>query len=175
MGLRNDPSQGLQGDASYQIVATGNRTVAFTCGRTSAVRRHHLWHAHGNRFRWLGLPSGRPTRRFSIRRGQTSRLSLNPNTPMVAMTPKFIPGRSSSFHSRARLRCPSASLISVVESGFRVPFRPWRTGDGRQSRLRRGLAAVEQLEETGRDGAVRCSGTPAAVTVLRRCEPSHER
>jgi 1,4-alpha-glucan branching enzyme len=32
MGLRNDPSQGLQGETNYQVVQTGNRTVAFTCG-----------------------------------------------------------------------------------------------------------------------------------------------
>lgn len=25
-------SQGLPGDSNYQVVATGNRTVAFTCG-----------------------------------------------------------------------------------------------------------------------------------------------
>jgi hypothetical protein len=36
MGLRNDPSKGLQGEMNYQVVATGNRTVAFTCGILSA-------------------------------------------------------------------------------------------------------------------------------------------
>jgi 1,4-alpha-glucan branching enzyme len=37
MGLRNDPSQGLQGDSNYQVVRTGNRTIAFTCGRSQLL------------------------------------------------------------------------------------------------------------------------------------------
>jgi 1,4-alpha-glucan branching enzyme len=32
MGLRNDPTKGLQGAANYQVVGQGNRTVAYTCG-----------------------------------------------------------------------------------------------------------------------------------------------
>jgi hypothetical protein len=32
MGLRNDFTKGLQGDQNYQVVATGQRTIAFTCG-----------------------------------------------------------------------------------------------------------------------------------------------
>ncbi len=33
MGLRNDPTKGLRGDDSAQVVRTGRRTLAFTCGR----------------------------------------------------------------------------------------------------------------------------------------------
>jgi 1,4-alpha-glucan branching enzyme len=61
MGLRNDGAKGLQGDANYQVVATGYRTVAFTCGGggerlfvvvtfgTGDVRQDSSW---------LGLPGG---------------------------------------------------------------------------------------------------------------------
>jgi hypothetical protein len=44
MGLRNDPSKGLQGDANYQVVATGNRTVAFVCGADAHLRCGDLRH-----------------------------------------------------------------------------------------------------------------------------------
>ena len=62
MGLRNDASKGLQGDSNYQVVATGNRTVAFTCGSgqclfvvvTFATTNQQQDTA------WLGLPSGGP-------------------------------------------------------------------------------------------------------------------
>jgi 1,4-alpha-glucan branching enzyme len=37
MGLRNDASQGLQGDSNYQVVQTGNRTIAYTCGRDQSL------------------------------------------------------------------------------------------------------------------------------------------
>ena len=60
MGLRNDPTQGLQGDSNDQAVRTGNRTVAFTCGRD-----HSLFSVitFGTANQWqnsasLGLPSG---------------------------------------------------------------------------------------------------------------------
>lgn len=60
MGLRNDPSKGLQGDANYQVVATGNRTVAFVCG---ASQRIFVVVAFGTPDQqqdssWLGLPGG---------------------------------------------------------------------------------------------------------------------
>ena len=62
MGLRNDPSKGLQGDANYQMVATGNRTVAFTCGlgqRLFVVVTFGTANQQQNTA-WLGLPSGGP-------------------------------------------------------------------------------------------------------------------
>ncbi|MGC9944628.1 MAG: alpha-amylase family glycosyl hydrolase, partial [Verrucomicrobiota bacterium] len=60
MGLRNDPSQGLQGDANYQVVGTGDRTVAFTCG---AQQRLFVVVTFGTPNQqqnsgWLGLPGG---------------------------------------------------------------------------------------------------------------------
>jgi len=60
MGLRNDPSKGLQGDANYQVVGTGNRTVAFTCGtaqRLFVVITFYTPDQHQNSA-WLGLPAG---------------------------------------------------------------------------------------------------------------------
>jgi 1,4-alpha-glucan branching enzyme len=60
MGLRNDGSKGLQGDANYQVVATGNRTVALSCGsgqRLFAV----ITLGTPNQLQdsgWLGLPGG---------------------------------------------------------------------------------------------------------------------
>jgi 1,4-alpha-glucan branching enzyme len=62
MGLRNDSSKGLQGDANYQVVATGNRTVAFTCGsgqRLFAVVTFGTSN-HQQDSSWLGLPTGGP-------------------------------------------------------------------------------------------------------------------
>src|ERR1700730_2550618 len=62
MGLRNDPSKGLQGDANYQVVATGNRTEAFVCG---SGQRLFVVVTFGTPNRrqdssWLGLPAGAP-------------------------------------------------------------------------------------------------------------------
>lgn len=60
MGLRNDLSKGLQGDSNYQVVATGNRTVAFVCGsnqRIFAVITFGTPNQQQNSA-WLGLPAG---------------------------------------------------------------------------------------------------------------------
>jgi 1,4-alpha-glucan branching enzyme len=62
MGLRNDPAKGLQGDANYQVVATGNRTEAFTCGsdqRLFVVVTFGTPNQQQNSS-WLGLPAGAP-------------------------------------------------------------------------------------------------------------------
>ena len=60
MGLRNDPTKGLQGNANYQVVGTGARTVAFTCG---AQQRLFVVITFGTPNQqqnsgWLGLPGG---------------------------------------------------------------------------------------------------------------------
>jgi 1,4-alpha-glucan branching enzyme len=62
MGLRNDPSKGLQGDANYQVVATGNRTVAFTCGSGQCLFAVVTFGTPNQRqdTSWLGLPAGAP-------------------------------------------------------------------------------------------------------------------
>jgi 1,4-alpha-glucan branching enzyme len=60
MGLRNDSTKGLQGNANYQIVGTGNRTVAFTCGaaqRLFVVVTFDTPNQQQNSA-WLGLPGG---------------------------------------------------------------------------------------------------------------------
>jgi len=60
MGLRNDAAKGLQGDSNYQVVATGNRTVAFTCGAGQslfAVITFGTANQQQNSA-WLGLPAG---------------------------------------------------------------------------------------------------------------------
>lgn len=60
MGLRNDASKGLQGDSNYQVVATGNRTIALTCGasqRLFAVITFGTPNQQQNSA-WLGLPDG---------------------------------------------------------------------------------------------------------------------
>lgn len=62
MGLRNDPSKGLQGQSNYQVVATGNRTVAFTCGFNQSLFVIFTFGTpdqHQNSG-WLGLPGGSP-------------------------------------------------------------------------------------------------------------------
>ena len=62
MGLRNDPTKGLQGDNNYQVVGTGSRTVAFTCGaaqRLFVVVTFDTPNQQQNSG-WLGLPDGSP-------------------------------------------------------------------------------------------------------------------
>jgi 1,4-alpha-glucan branching enzyme len=60
MGLRNDPAQGLQGDSNYQVVATGNRTVAFTCGAAQCLFAVVTFGTQNQQQNsgWLGLPTG---------------------------------------------------------------------------------------------------------------------
>ena len=60
MGLRNDPSQGLRGDANYQVVATGNLTVAYTCGAGQKLFTVVTFGTPNQQqdSSWLGLPSG---------------------------------------------------------------------------------------------------------------------
>ncbi|HEX4351109.1 MAG TPA: alpha-amylase family glycosyl hydrolase [Verrucomicrobiae bacterium] len=58
MGLRNDPTKGLQGDANYQVTGIGSRTVAFTCG---AQQQFFVVTTFGTpnqqqNSSWLGLP-----------------------------------------------------------------------------------------------------------------------
>ena len=62
MGLRNDPSKGLQGEANYQVVATGNRTVAFTCGSDQRLFVVVTFGTPNQQqdSSWLGLPAGAP-------------------------------------------------------------------------------------------------------------------
>jgi 1,4-alpha-glucan branching enzyme len=58
MGLRDDPFKGLQGDANYQVVATGNRTVAFTCGISLFAVVTFGTPDQRQDSSWLGLPAG---------------------------------------------------------------------------------------------------------------------
>jgi 1,4-alpha-glucan branching enzyme len=60
MGLRNDSSKGLQGDANYQVMATGNRTVAFTCGFGLFAVVTFGAADQQQDSAWLGLPAGAP-------------------------------------------------------------------------------------------------------------------
>jgi 1,4-alpha-glucan branching enzyme len=60
MGLRNDGSKGLQGDANYQVVATGNRTIALTCGSAQGLFAVITFGTANQQqdSGWLGLPAG---------------------------------------------------------------------------------------------------------------------
>jgi 1,4-alpha-glucan branching enzyme len=60
MGLRNDPSQGLRGEANYQVVATGTLTVAYTCGTGQQLFAVVTFGTPDQQqdSSWLGLPSG---------------------------------------------------------------------------------------------------------------------
>jgi 1,4-alpha-glucan branching enzyme len=60
MGLRNDPTKGLQGDSNYQSVQIGNRTVAFTCGAGGSLFTVVTFGTPNQQQNssWLGLPSG---------------------------------------------------------------------------------------------------------------------
>jgi 1,4-alpha-glucan branching enzyme len=62
MGLRNDPSKGLQGDANYQVVSTGNRTEAFVCGSGQRLFTVVTFGTPNQQqdSSWLGLPAGAP-------------------------------------------------------------------------------------------------------------------
>jgi 1,4-alpha-glucan branching enzyme len=60
MGLRNDASKGLEGNANYQVVATGNRTVAFSCGANQQLFAVVTFGTPNQQqdSSWLGLPAG---------------------------------------------------------------------------------------------------------------------
>jgi 1,4-alpha-glucan branching enzyme len=57
--LRNDPAQGLQGDANFQVVRTGNRTIAFTCGAGQCLFAIITFGTPDQQqdSSWLGLPT----------------------------------------------------------------------------------------------------------------------
>jgi 1,4-alpha-glucan branching enzyme len=60
MGLRNDASKGLQGEANFQVVATGDRTVAFACGSNQRLFTVITFGTPNQQqdSSWLGLPGG---------------------------------------------------------------------------------------------------------------------
>ena len=60
MGLRNDPSKGLRGNANNQVTQTGRRTVAFTCGSGQALFAVITFGTPDQTqdSGWLGLPGG---------------------------------------------------------------------------------------------------------------------
>jgi 1,4-alpha-glucan branching enzyme len=60
LGLRNDPTQGLQGCANYQVVHPGNRTIAFACGETQRLFAVITFGTPNQQqdSSWLGLPAG---------------------------------------------------------------------------------------------------------------------
>jgi hypothetical protein len=60
MGLRNDPTQGLQGASNYQVVKVGNHTVAFTCGAVQCLFTIITFGTPDLQqdSAWLGLPEG---------------------------------------------------------------------------------------------------------------------
>ena len=58
MGLRNDSTKGLQGDANYQVVGVGNCTVAFTCGYGLFAAITFGTANQQQDSAWLGLPAG---------------------------------------------------------------------------------------------------------------------
>jgi 1,4-alpha-glucan branching enzyme len=60
MGLRNDPSKGLQGESNYQVVGTGNRTAAYTCGAQQGLFVVVTFGTPNQQQNsgWLGLPAG---------------------------------------------------------------------------------------------------------------------
>ncbi len=60
MGLRNDPAQGLQGNANYQVVGSGNRTIAFSCGSWRCLFVVVTFGTPNQQqdSSWLGLPAG---------------------------------------------------------------------------------------------------------------------
>jgi 1,4-alpha-glucan branching enzyme len=60
MGLRNDSVQGLQGEANFQVVQLGNRTVAFTGGNGQCLFTVVTFGTPNQQqdSAWLGLPAG---------------------------------------------------------------------------------------------------------------------
>ena len=60
MGLRNNASKGLQGNDTFQVVRTGRRTVAFTCGGWQRLFVIVTFGTEDQRqdSSWLGLPGG---------------------------------------------------------------------------------------------------------------------
>ena len=62
IGLRNDSAKGLQDGTNYQVVATGYRTVAFTCGQGQSIFAVMTFGTSNQQQNsgWLGLPAGAP-------------------------------------------------------------------------------------------------------------------
>jgi 1,4-alpha-glucan branching enzyme len=60
MGLRNDASKGLRGSSNYQVVVTGNRTIAYTCGSNQSLFAVITFGTPNVQqdSSWLGLPRG---------------------------------------------------------------------------------------------------------------------
>jgi 1,4-alpha-glucan branching enzyme len=60
IGLRNDPAKGLRGNDSIQVVSTGRRTLAFTCGSWQSIFVVATFGTpdQAQDSSWLGLPGG---------------------------------------------------------------------------------------------------------------------
>lgn len=60
IGLRNDPQKGLRGDSNVMNVATGHRTLAFSCGSGRSLFVVVTFGTPNQRqdSSWLGLPAG---------------------------------------------------------------------------------------------------------------------
>ena len=97
MGLRNDSSKGLQGDANYQVVAIGNRTVADVYKRQDIrVGRPNVVYWNG---KTIGFRAGTdPPHYMSPPVAATTRRRCCPNGPEVSLARRFSGGNSRSVH-----------------------------------------------------------------------------
>lgn len=105
MGLRNDPAQGLRGAANYQIVKTGNRTVAFTCGAGQSLFVVVTFRTANNQqdSSWLGLPGGVAYKEI-----------FNSSWPVFQVEfeqEQSIGGYSAQIHSGQILNLPSIGAV----------------------------------------------------------------
>src|SRR5262249_13573685 len=115
VGLRNDPSQGLQGNANYQVVKTGNRTVAFTCGQNQCLFVVVTFGTPNQQqdSSWLGLPAGSSYKEIF-------------NSSWAAVQVEFEPehtngGYGTPINSGQILHLP---VIGAVVPSPRIPFGP---------------------------------------------------
>ena len=95
MGLRNDPIKGLRGNDSIQVVRTGRRTVAFTCGGGQSLFAVVTFGTPDQRqdSSWLGLPNGSPYKEIFNSSWPASGSSRSPSTPTADTTAQIFSGQ----------------------------------------------------------------------------------
>jgi hypothetical protein len=95
MGLRNDKTKGLQGETNYQVVGTGTRTVAFTCGSGQdlfVVVTFDTPNPQQNSA-WLGLPGGSAFKEIFNSSWQNYQVSSEPGCTNGGYTAQIYSGQ----------------------------------------------------------------------------------
>jgi len=95
MGLRNDATKGLQGDADYQVVGNGGRTVAISCGVSQSLFVVITFGTPNQQQNsgWLGLPGGSAFKEIFNSSWPAFQVESESSTATAATPRKSIAGR----------------------------------------------------------------------------------